>query len=564
MRVSPGEFSQATLSVIRELIGQFRLTKVPAGRRFQPTHTSSRRCTHPSTRRGYADTQIADEDPHRRCLAGVAAVGCLGAERHRRRREGQHRSRDAGRHCRSVQPGAHRESPVGRHRRTRPLQDRRSASGRVRDHVHAARLQHRQARSGRTAHELHRDHQRRPAGGRARRNSDRFRAVAGRGRAERRAADRAHAPGARCGADRAQHPDARRAVVGRATGASRRRRNVRHAEPRPHGARLRRPGHDLPGRRHDAERHRRRRQRAELLQRGDVRGDQLSDQRDQRGSVGRRRPRQHDSERRRQRVQGHAVPVGREPEPAKQQQRRCARKRAGRAGQPQQGVGLQHRRRRADPEGHALVLRLLSRLGRLSVHRQQLLQERRPDHRRCEHQERRPPADDAAGGEEQGVGVPRSHPEVPRPRKLRARRLCHCRRSHRHPRAEAVLHDRSQVDEHGQQQAADRGRARDQQRELHARAAAGIGRRDPAARHDSADRLRGLRRRAVLSRADPPDVRRVCVVRDGLARDQGRHPVRQRLLLPSAARSGGSDSAVSHRRAGAGDHPQHAAGFAAG
>ena len=112
--------------------------------------------------------------------------------------------------------------------------------------------------------------------------------------------------GARRGADRPQHPDPRRLVAGRAAGAARCRRHLRHAEPRSDGAWIRRPRHHVPGRRHDAERHRGRRQRAELLQRGDVRGDQLPDQRDQRRGVGRRRPRQHDSQGRRQRLQGHA------------------------------------------------------------------------------------------------------------------------------------------------------------------------------------------------------------------------------------------------------------------
>ena len=287
-----------------------------------------------------------------------------------------------------------------------------------------------------------------------------------------------------------QHPDARRAAVRRAPRAARRRRHVGHAEPRSDGARIRWPRHHVPGRRHDAERHRGRRQRAELLQRGDVRGDQLPDQRDQRRGVGRRRARQHDSEGRRQRLQGHDVPLRRQPEPAEQQQRRRPREGAGRARQPQQGVGLQRLRGRADPQGQALVLRVLSRLGRLSVHRQQLLQERRPDDRRRQHPERRRAPDHAAGGEEQGVGLSRSHPQIPRPRELRAGRLRDRRRGDRHPRAEAVLHDRGEVDEHGQQQAAGRGRARDQQRELHAGAAARVGRRDPATRHDPADRVR--------------------------------------------------------------------------
>ena len=78
---------------------------------------------------------------------------------------------------------------------------------------------------------------------------------------------------------------------------------------------------------------------------------------------------------------------------------------------------------------------------------------------------------------------------------------------------------------------------------------------DPAPRHDSADRVRRLRRRAVLPRADPPDGRRLCVVRDRLARVQGRHSVRVGLFLAAARGSRRPDSALSQRHAGAGDHP---------
>ena len=180
-----------------------------------------------------------------------------------------------------------------------------------------------------------------------------------------------------------QHPDARRAALRRAPRAARCRRHVGHAEPRPDGARIGWPRHDVPGRRHDAERHRRRRQRAELLQRGDVRGDQLPDQRDQRRGVGRRRARQHDSEGRRQRVQGHDV-SSRAPTRACRATTATMPARRGwprRTASTRSGTSTSPRADRS--EGQALVLRVLSRLGRLSVHRQQLLQERRADDRRC-------------------------------------------------------------------------------------------------------------------------------------------------------------------------------------
>ena len=140
----------------------------------------------------------------------------------------------------------------------------------------------------------------------------------------------------------------------------------------------------------------------------------------------------------------------------------------------------------------------------------------------------------AAELEEQGRGLPRSHPQVPRPRELVAGRLRGGRGSDRHPRPEAVLHHRSEVDEHGQQQAAARSRHRHQQRELYARAGARGRRPDPAPRHDSADRLRRLRRRLLLPRADPPHVRHLGVLRHRIARVQGR------ACSTGGATSGGS------------------------
>ena len=56
--------------------------------------------------------------------------------------------------------------------------------------------------------------------------------------------------------DRAQHSHAWCAPVGRPPGSPRRRRHLRHAEPRSHGPRVRRPGHDVPSGRHDPQRDR--------------------------------------------------------------------------------------------------------------------------------------------------------------------------------------------------------------------------------------------------------------------------------------------------------------------
>ena len=170
--------------------------------------------------------------------------------------------------------------------------------------------------------------------------------------------------------------------------------HIGHAASRPHGPWIRRPRHHLPGRWHDAERHRGRRQRAELLQRDDVRGDQLSDERHQRRSLRGRRSCQHDSEGRWQRFQGHRVLLRRQQKSAIRQLGGRPQGRPRRARRLEQGVGLQPGRRRPDQEGSVVVLRVVSRLGRLPVHREQLLRQRRSDRRRCEHSQRSRPADD--------------------------------------------------------------------------------------------------------------------------------------------------------------------------
>ena len=96
-------------------------------------------------------------------VSGPVAGRRVGAKRHRRRREGHVRRRDAGRHCRSV--AARRSSrKSGRSSPTDKATTRSSISVRASTrHVHAARVQHRQARRRRAAHQLHRNHQRRPA-----------------------------------------------------------------------------------------------------------------------------------------------------------------------------------------------------------------------------------------------------------------------------------------------------------------------------------------------------------------------------------------------------------------
>ena len=87
--------------------------------------------------------------------------------------------------------------------------------------------------------------------------------------------------------------------------------------------------------------------------------------------------------------------------------------------------------------------------------------------------------------------------------------------------------------------------------------------RDPAPRHDSADRVRRLRRRLLLPRADPPDLRHLGVVCHRLARVQGRAcSTGGAISGASAAKSADLIQLYRTGVAGAGDHPQHAAGFA--
>ena len=121
------------------------------------------------------------------------APGVVRCRSHRRFRaggdcrhgEGSVRRRAARRRRGSRQPGADRESPHRRHRRHRAVPDRRPAARDLHRHLHPAGLQHIQAGRHRAERLVHRDHQRRPQGRRARRNDHRDRRNAGRGRAER-------------------------------------------------------------------------------------------------------------------------------------------------------------------------------------------------------------------------------------------------------------------------------------------------------------------------------------------------------------------------------------------
>ena len=80
------------------------------------------------------------------------------------RREGHVGRGDAGRHGRSGQRRADREGSQRGHRRHRPVPHRRPAARHLRGHVHADRVQHRQARRHRAAERFRRDRQRRDEG----------------------------------------------------------------------------------------------------------------------------------------------------------------------------------------------------------------------------------------------------------------------------------------------------------------------------------------------------------------------------------------------------------------
>ena len=128
-------------------------------------------------------------------LGGLApSRGCVRAGRHHRRGPGHVRRGAAGRHGRSGKSRPDREDALGRHRRHRPVSHRRSSSRHLRRDVHAARLQHREARGHRAEWRLRRHGQRRPASRHPRRDDHGHRRIADRRRPERARADH-HRPG---------------------------------------------------------------------------------------------------------------------------------------------------------------------------------------------------------------------------------------------------------------------------------------------------------------------------------------------------------------------------------
>ncbi len=206
------------------------------------------------------------------------------------------------------------KSKVGGHRRGRAVPHPGSASGHLRRDVLTDRLFDHPPDRNQLAVRVHDDPQRRPARRRSRGVDHGHRRRAGRRRDD-------------CGAHAGAQPrgdgrDSDRPI----DSGSRPARRRHQPEPAGHWRRARHaadlhvdPRHDLveqhrDGGRHDGQRPAGRRLGAELLQRRDEPGGQLSDVRHRRGNAGWRRPPEHDSARGRQpvhrRLQGR-VPAGR-------------------------------------------------------------------------------------------------------------------------------------------------------------------------------------------------------------------------------------------------------------
>jgi hypothetical protein len=147
-----------------------------------------------------------------------------------------------------------------------------------------------------------------------------------------------------------------------------------HVDARPVGREQHRDG-----RRHDGERPDVGRGRPKLLQRRDEPGGRVSDERHRRRDVGGRRAPQHDPERRRQPVQrllqrgvSPRTVAGRQPQRSPQDRTpglRAGGARPDRRQRDRSDSGLHRRRRRADSQEQAVVLRLRPPLLREQLHR---------------------------------------------------------------------------------------------------------------------------------------------------------------------------------------------------
>ena len=234
---------------------------------------------------------------------------------------------------------------------------------------------------------------------------------------------------------------------------------------------------------------------------------------------------------------------------------------------------------RSDQEGQALVLRLRPRLGRLPVHRQQLLPIRRPgrpaDDRRRPHPSGVARLTTALGDKNKVAGY------LDRIRKFRGH-------ENSAPAGYAIAGEATDIRAPKQyytseikytgtltQQVPRRSRLRDQQRELLADAAGSE--HVPQLEASGGTPTNSLvipKRDTILQTAyDQYDggiyyrepIRKTFVTSASYV--TGSHNIKVgmavwlRLLLAAAPRGGRPDPALSHQRAGAGDHPQHAAGI---
>ncbi len=291
---------------------------------------------------------------------GGGVLAELRAGLHRRRGERRVGRRVARRLGGSVQSRAHRKDAIGRHRRDRPVPDRRPACRYLFGHLHAGGIQHGPARGCRARRLLHRGRQRRDEG-RGRQRDDH-----GDGRnADRRYAERQAPVGHQQRSDRV---DSLRARVRRADdadaqhGGGQRRGDGRSGGAGDGGLRQRRwprerraPQPGRPERRLGLQRGRRVVVHPRRRERAGGHDDDLG--RPGRSRSGRAGP-QHRAEDRRQHGQGRLFRLRRDARDDRQQLLSGApRSRADDAGELPEGVGLQPGRRRPHHEGQAVVLR---------------------------------------------------------------------------------------------------------------------------------------------------------------------------------------------------------------
>ena len=418
----------------------------------------------------------------RRSRTNAVAARCvLRTKRDRGSGERHDGRRVARRHRRSVEPRVDRADAFGDHRLSGPIQDSRPASRHVQRHLLASGICDGEARRDRAAGELHRAGQRRAARRRRRGNHHGLGRIARRRRTAGGHAASVAAAAARRGADRRpEHSVGGRHARRRHAVTARRRRRAGDAADLYRGARQRSERQLHHGGRHPPERDRGRWRHPAVLQRRHVLRDELPDRWDLRRVVRRRRPVEHDPERRRQCAQRRRVLLG-DGKLASVQPADARARRAGPSGRECAGQRprSQYLRRRTDHSEQSMVLRVDAPLGRepdareLVLFGDAVLADRHGFHaglvaaggRQQFDQELHGARHVAGESKEQTELLPRSNHQIPRPRaEQHRRRQQFVVRGHvQHAPAEAVLHDRNQMDGRVDDEAAVRGGLRHQQ-----------------------------------------------------------------------------------------------------